>query len=1084
MGKKKTGRTIVETPTRIPDLTEAKTKKCVNEYLTQVQQQNTETARVQRFLILLKELFGAQPGFIEDYISGAETYVKSRQKDLIYRGRVDNLFGNLIIEFEKNLARSLRDAEAQLRRYVSVLWSNEPPEQRHPYLCIATDGIRFIVYSPVVAKPEKKFIEPTEIDLRKTDDITASELSPQDFYFWLDRYFLRQKKLAPTTENIVKEFGPHSHAFHFVSSQMISRWEELKSLPEYDVIFSSWQKYLSIVYGTQTGDARLFINHTYLATLAKLIAWIRLEETSTIPPNEMIYRIIDGEKFASSGIKNFLEEDFFSWVIRPQMKETTLYLCRRLLSLLLKYNFHEISEDVLKALYQEIVDPATRHDLGEFYTPDWLAERMVKKLLKQNPEASVIDPACGSGTFLYQAIRTKRDLLRDSLNTLDHISNSVVGLDIHPLAVIIAKTNYILALGELLKRRRQPFTIPVYLANSIRLPEHKHQRDMLESNFFAYEVKIDNHIIDIPEAVLKNPAEYDNLIEHLKVFAERHIGKEPTVQALLSYLKAQNVPFPENMFIQSALLRIVQVLSNFMSQNRDSIWAFILKNIYKPVFLQKKFDVVVGNPPWLAFRYAEPEYQSFLKRQILDEYRLLPRKKVELITHLELGVLFFLRSADLYLKQNGTIAFVLPRSIFTSDHHDSLRKNAFSKKVLLNIYEAWDVEKVSPLFNVPACVLFARKGKSFDPKSGIKGEIITGKLKCKNASLQTATEELKFIPTKFFLQIRGKRSFWTTESPSKRQEKASPYRKSFFQGATIVPRSFWFVKIKESPLGIDINRPPLETDPEIHRLAKPPYDKLTMRGTVESKFLYATLLSTDLVPFGYLKFRLVVLPIIPSGNHYLLLDEETAEEQGYYGLSDWLKLAQECWEKARGSKGKKENILQWLDYRHKLTKQNPRTKYRVIYNTSGTYLTASVILERGVKYRLADKTIKLQNFIADCVTYQCELSDKSEAFYLATILNSPCIDKFIKPSQAKGLFEPRHIHKKVLDLPIPYFNPEKKEHQRLVRPGEICTEKVAEWLKTQLPKDIRSIGKIRSLLRQYLEPELQQIDAIVQSLLK
>lgn len=93
-------------------------------------------------------------------------------------------------------------------------------------------------------------------------------------------------------------------------------------------------------------------------------------------------------------------------------------------------------EDVWKSLYQELVDPETRHDLGEFYTPDWLAHRMIKKMMAENPKATMLDPACGSGTFLYLAIREKRERLKDSSETLLHILDSVVGADIHPLAVI------------------------------------------------------------------------------------------------------------------------------------------------------------------------------------------------------------------------------------------------------------------------------------------------------------------------------------------------------------------------------------------------------------------------------------------------------------------------------------------------------------------------------------------------------------------------------------------------------------------------------------------------------------------------
>ena len=118
-----------------------------------------------------------------------------------------------------------------------------------------------------------------------------------------------------------------------------------------------------------------------------------------------------------------------------------------------KYDLGKLSEDVLKSLYQGLVDPETRHDLGEYYTPDWLAHEVVNELLDAQPDAKLLDPTCGSGTFLYLAVREKRERLGLSPKTLAHILDSVYGTDIHPLAVTVAKTNYLLALGELVQMR-------------------------------------------------------------------------------------------------------------------------------------------------------------------------------------------------------------------------------------------------------------------------------------------------------------------------------------------------------------------------------------------------------------------------------------------------------------------------------------------------------------------------------------------------------------------------------------------------------------------------------------------------------
>jgi type I restriction-modification system DNA methylase subunit len=70
-----------------------------------------------------------------------------------------------------------------------------------------------------------------------------------------------------------------------------------------------------------------------------------------------------------------------------------------LLERLASYDISTIDEDVLKALYQELVDPQARHDLGEYYTPDWLADFMVNDVVAKDPTKTILDPACGSGTF-------------------------------------------------------------------------------------------------------------------------------------------------------------------------------------------------------------------------------------------------------------------------------------------------------------------------------------------------------------------------------------------------------------------------------------------------------------------------------------------------------------------------------------------------------------------------------------------------------------------------------------------------------------------------------------------------------------
>ena len=164
----------------------------------------------------------------------------------------------------------------------------------------------------------------------------------------------------------------------------------------------------------------------------------------------------------------------------------------------------------------------------------------------------------------------------------------------------------------------------------------------------------------------------------------------------------------------------------------------MLKNSYKPLFFRRRFDFIMGNPPWIVYRDMEPSYQEFLKPQITKEYRLLTGRQ-HLITHMEVATLFLLRAADLYLKQDGIIAFVLPRSLFSANQHDNLRRRNFKlADSPFNLFwkEVWDCEHVSPLFRVPSCVVIAQKRVMAAPTIKFAGEELTGKVPRPNASLQ------------------------------------------------------------------------------------------------------------------------------------------------------------------------------------------------------------------------------------------------------------------------------------------------------------------------------------------------------------
>ena len=628
-------------------------------YRTEIESAHTEPSRAFLFLELVRQTFGSiSSDYAERLLPELESSVRTKEATVVIRGRIDALLNNLIIEFKNHLdVDSLHDAQEQLKKYVAALYS----ENKREYLALASDGVRFIVYLP--SAPVGGTVTPEGVQLSEVDSINLVKIEPREVYLWLDRYLLAESLRTPYTESFVSEFGT-SYFRTYVLPRLQSLWQQHGT--SYQGLYREWADYLSIVYGTRVESEELFLRHTYLATLAKLMAY-QLFSAGASPSPSLTQDILNGNVFKEWGISNFIEEDFFSWLGRHKQG---IEIARGLVQRLARFNMARMDEDVLKGIYQNLVDPEERHDLGEYYTPEWIAQYMVSRLIEDDPLKSVLDPACGSGTFLAATIRYKLHhvpLTGDDL--LRHILKTVVGIDIHPLAAAIAKTNYLMALRPALKTRTGPVGIPIYMADSLQ-PQAQETEIM---GVKAYEKIVDEETsLYVP--ALDDPETIDEMVDAVRHYGAALARDPDGNHDILNYLKA-GARIGQLIETDQLASDVVSILENTgrslaklinNPQQGDTIWAFVLKNFYKPAFLLHSFDVVMGNPPWLSYRYVDnPDYQAVLKHLITEHYALT--NKAELMTHMELATLFFLASAENYLSDSGDIAFVMPRAVFTAD---------------------------------------------------------------------------------------------------------------------------------------------------------------------------------------------------------------------------------------------------------------------------------------------------------------------------------------------------------------------------------------------------------------------------------
>jgi len=127
------------------------------------------------------------------------------------------------------------------------------------------------------------------------------------------------------------------------------------------------------------------------------------------------------------------------------------------------YNFRNIDRDIFGDMYQKCLDNEKRERLGSFYTPPEVVNFLLdftgytkqnRKLRQRNKP--VIDPACGSGTFLLEFfkryIQAEKEAGRDlgSADTVkrvvSNINEKLRGFDIDPFAVQLAQSNLLIHL--------------------------------------------------------------------------------------------------------------------------------------------------------------------------------------------------------------------------------------------------------------------------------------------------------------------------------------------------------------------------------------------------------------------------------------------------------------------------------------------------------------------------------------------------------------------------------------------------------------------------------------------------------------
>ncbi len=776
----------------------------------------------------------------------------------------------------------------------------------------------------------------------------------------------------------------------------------------------------------------LFVRHTYLSAVIGMavqasfgsdIHWM-----AEIDPADLLH----GRGFRSkTGLQGVVESDFFAW---PTEVEGGLPLLKTLARRVARFDWMEAPTDVASILYETVIPPDERRQLGEYYTPDWLARAIVREAVTDPLGQYVLDPACGSGTFVAEAVKHFIEAANaTSLNpkeALEWLRFSVSGIDVHPVAVHLARAAWVLAAQPAIQAAvahgfAANITAPIYLGDALQL--RFRTGDMFAQHYVTVPVEDEqNTELVFPRSLVERADTFDALMGDIAEAIER--GGDPHLA-----LDDNHITDPGE---RETLKKTIESLQMLHDEGRNHIWAYYTRNLVRPVaFAQSKVDVIVGNPPWLIYRNTASTLRTELEQQSKDLYGIWVGGRHA--NHQDISSLFFARSVDLYLKDGGVIGMVMPHSALQTGQHSKWRTGAWRAKtsgrgrdrtpgrvlaVDFGYKKAWDLEGLDPntFFPMPASVAFARRAGENAQPTPLAGEVERWLGKA------GAPDVVRVSAGITDMSVGGN----------------SPYGGHSLQGAVVVPRCLFFVEETENPTIVQAGQT-ITVNPRRGSQDKAPWRALELTAiteqTIEGQHVFDVHMGETLVPYATLNPLKAVLPL-RSGEGEIPIDPDGIGGIHLGGLErrmrDRWRTVSRLWEENKAA-ANTLNLLGQLDYYGKLSAQfkwrrNPDDgPVRVVYGGWGTPTAA---------------LLRNDDAIVDYTLFWIACKDAQEAHYLLAIINSDVLYEAVEPLMPKGQFGARHLQKQLWKLPIPAFDAENPLHVELSEAGEAAAEGAAKQL--------------------------------------
>lgn len=305
--------------------------------------------------------------------------------------------------------------------------------------------------------------------------------------------------------------------------------------------------------------------------------------------------------------------------------------------------------------------PEVRKAGGVYYTPEYIVDYIVANTVGEaikgkTPDEianiKILDPACGSGSFLLGAYKYL--------------------LNYHKEYFLKNKTKKYM--GSRFEIMDESGNLALWV-----------RKQILINNIFG--VDIDSNAVEVAKLSLLLKSFEDSF--NVNEYGQGSLLNEKILPTLDNNIKCGNSLIGNDFYGSQSML-------DFDEKTRDKMNCFDWEEEFKSIFKGGGFDVVIGNPPYVSIRTVD--FNNLFKEYFKNKFTLA-------VGQYDLYSLFTELSYKL-LNENGIYSFILPKRLATNENFKELRKFYIDN---FHITEYIDAEKPFLGASVEANIIICSK---------------------------------------------------------------------------------------------------------------------------------------------------------------------------------------------------------------------------------------------------------------------------------------------------------------------------------------------------------------------------------------